>query len=98
MAGRERDMFRKYESGSAKRQKKRKHEELINKQSGSIKRFISLKMIILLKISRLKVIIIIKKITYKVTKKVSRLKMKKIIQIQMKISCLKVMIILKKIT
>ncbi|XP_022168964.1 zinc finger MYM-type protein 1-like, partial [Myzus persicae] len=43
MAGRERDMFRKYESGSAKRQKKRKNEEFINKQRGSINRFISLK-------------------------------------------------------
>lgn len=31
MADRERYMFRKYESGSAKRQKKRKNEELINK-------------------------------------------------------------------
>ncbi|KAL4097968.1 hypothetical protein QTP88_022649 [Uroleucon formosanum] len=36
-------MFRKYKSGSAKRQKKRKNEELINKQRGSINRFISLK-------------------------------------------------------
>jgi len=43
MAGRERDMFRKYESGSAKRQKKRKNEELINKQRGSINRFITMK-------------------------------------------------------
>ncbi|XP_015377559.1 PREDICTED: zinc finger MYM-type protein 5-like [Diuraphis noxia] len=43
MAGRERDMFRKYESGSAKRQKKRKIEELINKQRGSINRFITMK-------------------------------------------------------
>lgn len=41
MASRERDMFRKYESGSAKRQKKQKNEELINKQRGSIDRFVS---------------------------------------------------------
>jgi len=43
MAGRERDMFRKYESGSAKRQKKRKNEEFIYNQRSSINRFFSLK-------------------------------------------------------
>jgi len=42
MTGRERDKFRKYDSGNVKREKKRKAEELMQKHRGSMHKFLTL--------------------------------------------------------